>query len=113
MAFPTTGLTDGYIRTHSDGRRWQWNSTKGVWKIKQTVIDDNSYKGETGATGPQGPKGDAFTYADFTATQLEGLTGPASPTGATGATGPAGATGPQGPVGATFSLSSGVLTITT
>ena len=70
-------------------------------------------QGETGATGPQGPKGDtgeqgpkgdkgdkgdAFTYADFTETQLLALKGPK---GDKGDTGPKGDMGPQGPKGET------------
>lgn len=47
-------------------------------------------QGPQGDTGAQGPKGDAFTYADFTAEQLEALRGPA------------GAQGPQGPKGNAF-----------
>jgi hypothetical protein len=43
--------------------------------------------------GPKGDKGDAFTYADFTPTQLAGLVGPQ------GVEGPE---GPQGVRGATF-----------
>lgn len=67
-------------------------------------------KGDTGATGAvgpkgdtgeRGPKGDAFTYADFSAEQLEALRGPAGATGATGPKGDTGATGPQGPKGDT------------
>ena len=63
--------------------------------------------GATGATGPAGPKGDtgergaAFTYANFTAEQLESLRGPAGATGATGPKGDTGAVGPQGPKGDT------------
>lgn len=33
-------------------------------------------KGDKGDQGPKGDKGDPFTYADFTADQLEGLKGP-------------------------------------
>ena len=33
-------------------------------------------KGDNGDQGPKGDKGDPFTYADFTAEQLEGLKGP-------------------------------------
>ena len=33
-------------------------------------------KGDKGDQGPKGDKGDPFTYADFTAEQLEGLKGP-------------------------------------
>ena len=58
--------------------------------------------GAKGDTGAQGPKGDAFTYADFTAEQLEALRGPQGLQGETGPAGPQGATGeigPQGPKG--------------
>lgn len=55
--------------------------------------------GATGLQGPQGPKGDAFTYADFTAAQLEALTGPQGPQGPAGATGATGERGPQGEQG--------------
>ena len=60
--------------------------------------------GAKGDTGAQGPKGDAFTYADFTAEQLEALRGPQGLQGETGPAGPQGATGeigPQGPKGET------------
>ena len=55
----------------------------------------------TGPTGPQGPQGAAFTYGDFTSSQLTALTGPTGPAGAS-VTGP---TGPQGPQGAAFTYS--------
>ena len=60
--------------------------------------------GAKGDTGAQGPKGDAFTYADFTAEQLEALRGPQGLQGEIGPAGPQGeigATGPQGPKGDT------------
>ena len=44
--------------------------------------------------GTQGPKGDAFTFDDFTSTQLESLRGPM---GSTGPMGPRGIQGPTGP----------------
>ena len=59
-------------------------------------------KGDTGPVGPQGQqgeKGDAFTYDDFTETQLLALTGPQGPKGDTGDTGPQGETGLQGEQG--------------
>ena len=77
MGFPTS-RSDGQIRTHSDGRRWQFVSSKGVWKIKTTAIDDANF---AGATGPAG------------------ATGATGPTGSTGATGSAGATGATGAPG--------------
>ena len=64
-------------------------------------------QGDTGPQGPQGEKGDPFTYEDFTAEQLEALTGPQGPKGDAGDTGPQGPQGPQGiqgekgPTGAT------------
>lgn len=45
---------------------------------------DTGPQGEKGATGPQGPQGDAFTYADFTETQLLALKGPKGDKGDTG-----------------------------
>jgi hypothetical protein len=67
--FPRTGIVDGHIITHPNGKRYQWNSSKGVWKLKSTMIDDSNF------IGPQGIPG---------------------PTGNTGATGPAGADGAGG-----------------
>ena len=55
--------------------------------------------GDPGETGPQGPKGDAFTYDDFTESQLLALTGPQGPQGETGPQGAQGETGPQGEQG--------------
>ena len=62
-------------------------------------------QGETGPQGEKGDKGDAFTYADFTTEQLEGLRGPQGiqgeqgPKGDKGDKGDTGETGPQGPKG--------------
>jgi hypothetical protein len=62
--FPRSGIVDGHIITHPNGKRYQWNSSKGVWKLKSTMIDDSNFigpqgaTGATGATGPQGPQGD-------------------------------------------------------
>jgi len=67
--FPRSGIVDGHIITHPNGKRYQWNSSKGVWKLKSTMIDDSNF------IGPQG---------------IPGATGA---TGNTGATGPAGADG--------------------
>jgi hypothetical protein len=64
--FPRTGIVDGHIITHPNGKRYQWNSSKGVWKLKSTMIDDSNF------IGPQG------------------IPGPTGATGNTGATGPAG-----------------------
>jgi len=69
MGFPT-GVANGYIRTHADGRRWQFSSTKGVWKIKTNVVDDADYTGATGPQGPQGPIG----LTNSSATSLNGYT---------------------------------------
>ena len=61
--------------------------------------------------GPRGERGEAFTYADFTPEQLEGLVGPMGPEGPQGERGPAftyadfteeelaGLIGPEGPRG--------------
>jgi hypothetical protein len=37
MGFPTSGLSEGYIRTHADGRKWVWRATKGVWQSKAST----------------------------------------------------------------------------
>jgi hypothetical protein len=67
--FPRSGIVDGHIITHPNGKRYQWNSSKGVWKLKSTMIDDSNFIGPQGVPGPTGA------------------------TGNTGATGPAGADG--------------------
>ena len=59
----------------------------------------NGSKGSKGDTGAQGPKGDAFTYADFTETQLLALKGPKGDKGDTGPKGDKGDTGPKGDKG--------------
>lgn len=62
-------------------------------------------KGDPGEPGPQGPKGEAFTFADFSAEQLESLRGPQGlpgkdgADGAKGDKGDPGERGPQGPKG--------------
>lgn len=70
---------------------------------------DKGDKGDTGATGPVGPqgiqgaqgeRGEAFTYADFTAAQLEALRGPKGDKGDQGEKGDTGPQGPTGPKGA-------------
>jgi len=53
MAFPT-GIANGHIRTHPDGRRWQYDATKNVWNIKTEVYDDSNYIGARGEIGPAG-----------------------------------------------------------
>lgn len=61
-------------------------------------------KGDPGPKGDIGPKGDAFTYADFTTEQINGLKGPkgdSGPEGPQGLQGEQGPEGPQGPVGET------------
>ncbi len=77
---------------------------------KDGVDGKDGAPGAKGDTGAQGPKGDAFTYADFSPSQLEALrgpqglqgeTGPAGPQGKTGATGETGPQGPKGETGAT------------
>ena len=58
--------------------------------------------GEAGPQGPQGPKDEAFTFADFSAEQLESLRGPQGlpgKDGAKGDKGDPGEAGPQGPQG--------------
>ena len=60
---------------------------------------DTGEKGEKGQTGPQGEPGPAFTYEDFTQSQLEELRGPQGQTGPKGDKGQKGDTGQQGPKG--------------
>jgi hypothetical protein len=69
--FPRTGILDGHIITHPNGKRYQWNSSKGVWKLKSTMIDDSNFigpqgipgpTGATGNTGATGPAVDTSTY---------------------------------------------------
>ena len=83
-------LFNGKLRTHTDGRKWEYNSTKGTWKIKQTNNSVASMRGDVGPQGSQGPIGNTGPQGPGGAT---GPTGPAGPIGATGAT------GPQGPMG--------------
>ena len=50
MGFPTNP-TDGQVRAHADGRRWEFSIGKGVWKIKNDISPDNSvYKGTDGVS---------------------------------------------------------------
>ena len=63
--------TNGEIRTHADGRKWEFASTKGVWKIKQTVVDEADYIGAAGVDGTQGIQG------------IQGIQGPVGPAAAT------------------------------
>ena len=85
-ASQSSGLFDGKLRTHSDGRKWQYGSTKGTWRIKKTNNTVASMTGATGSTGSQG---------------IQGATGPTGSTGSQGPTGPSGPTGSQGPTGNT------------
>lgn len=62
----------------------------------QGIQGEKGEKGDKGDTGAKGDKGDAFTYADFTAEQLESLTGPQGEQGPKGDTGEKGDTGAQG-----------------
>jgi hypothetical protein len=55
--FPRSGIVDGHIITHPNGKRYQWNSSKGVWKLKSTMIDDSNFIGPQGIPGPTGPQG--------------------------------------------------------
>lgn len=56
-------------------------------------------RGEAGPQGPAGERGAAFTYADFTPEQLEGLRGPKGDKGDPGEQGLPGAAGEPGPKG--------------
>ena len=82
-----TNLFHGKIRTHTNGRKWEYNASKGAWKIKPNSTNVSSLVGATGATGPTG------------ATGTQGPTGATGASGGQGPQGPMGATGPQGPTG--------------
>ena len=97
MAFPKTGLYEGYIRSHSDGRRWRYRAAKGVWKIEQE-IDSADYRGDDGDDGDDGATGATGSTG---ATGATGATGPQGSTGSTGSQGPTGSTGSTGPAGST------------
>jgi len=57
MGFPTSGLFEGFTRTHSDGRRWKWRANKGVWQSKAS--EPTTVTGPTGPAGVAGPQGPA------------------------------------------------------
>ena len=73
MAFPVSP-SDGDIRTHADGRRWQYDGTLGVWDIKTETIDDADYTGPAGAAGPQGPIGTGgVAFGEFSVNTSTGM----------------------------------------
>ena len=110
-----TNGADGITPSIGDNGNWYLGTTDTgkPSRGEKGATGEKGEKGDTGATGPtgpkgdtgpQGPKGDAFTYADFTETQLLALRGPKGDKGDTGSQGPqgeTGATGPQGPKGDT------------
>ena len=65
----------------------------------------------TSSADLRGPKGDAFTYADFTAEQLEGLRGEDGVDGAPGADGQDGAPGADGQDGADAEITGATATV--
>ena len=67
----------------------------------------------TSSADLRGPKGDAFTYADFTAEQLEGLRGEDGADGAPGADGQDGAPGADGQDGADAEITGATATVDT
>lgn len=80
------------------------NTTTESWQCiaKPGELGPMGEKGEPGPKGDTGPKGDAFTYADFTTEQINGLKGPkgdSGPIGPQGVKGEKGDTGPTGPQG--------------
>jgi len=88
-----SGLFNGKVRSHSDGRKWEYNTSKGTWKIKKTnnsIASMTGDQGIQGVTGPAGPTGSAGS---------NGATGSQGPTGSTGATGATGSTGATGATG--------------
>ena len=125
-AHPTGSAGDAwFVGTADSNTVYQWDVDKAAWvnvgALKGPKGDTGAQgpqgdtgpqgpQGETGPQGPAGPKGDpgekgaAFTYSDFTATQLaalKGEKGDTGPAGAVGAPGAKGDTGPQGPKGDT------------
>ena len=86
--------------TGAAGSNASYNNSTGVLTVPRGNTGATGAAGPAGAsitgpTGPQGPQGAAFTYSDFTSSQLTALTGPTGPAGAS-VTGPTGLTGPQG-----------------
>lgn len=92
--------------------KWLNHDEQAEGRFVQNVDKWDQYlylpRGIDGQQGPQGPqgepgapgeKGDPFTYADFTAEQLEALRGPQGPVGPQGEAGPEGPPGPQGEPG--------------
>lgn len=93
-----------------------WTNKAGI--TNPATVNVMGPQGPEGPEGPQGDKGNAFTYADFTAAQLEALIGPQGPKGDKGdkgdsfvysdftseqlesLRGPQGVQGPQGEAGA-------------
>ena len=99
-----TNGADGITPSIGDNGNWYLGTTDTGKPSRGEKGDtgEKGEKGDTGATGPtgpkgdtgpQGPKGDAFTYADFTETQLLALKGPKGEKGDTGAQGPQGLKG--------------------
>lgn len=102
-----TNGADGITPSIGDNGNWYLgtNDTGKPSRGEKGDTGEKGEKGDTGATGPQGlkgdtgpqgPKGDAFTYADFTETQLLALKGPKGDKGDTGAKGDPGAPGADG-----------------
>ena len=128
-AHPTGSAGDAwFVGTADSNTVYQWDVDKAAWvnvgALKGPKGDTGAQgpQGDTGPQGPQGPQGEkgpqgpagpkgdpgekgaAFTYSDFTATQLaalKGEKGDTGPAGAVGAPGAKGDTGPQGPKGDT------------
>lgn len=102
-----TNGADGITPSIGDNGNWYLgtNDTGKPSRGEKGDTGEKGEKGDTGATGPQGlkgdtgpqgPKGDAFTYADFTETQLLALKGPKGDKGDTGAKGDPGTPGKDG-----------------
>ncbi|MCS5594812.1 MAG: hypothetical protein NZ730_09760 [Porticoccaceae bacterium] len=78
MGFPTSGLFEGFVRAHSDGRRWKWRASKGVWQIKHTAKSEAELVGDTGSTGPQGIQGPPGPAGETAETDFAWKSGPTS-----------------------------------
>lgn len=86
---------DVQIQYSMDSTTWYSNPVGiDAYYIRFSTDGGLSWGGGIYTRGTQGPKGDAFTFDDFTSTQLESLRGPM---GSTGPMGPRGIQGPTGP----------------
>ena len=77
-----SGMSDGQIRTHTDGRKWQWSSSNGRWNV---VRNTTTTLGNTGPMPDHQWNGYELRFESDTGvwgsyTNLRGATGPQGPT---------------------------------